>query len=59
MKTRINKEVRIPQMRLVRKLYEEDGKNFIRIDNQWWELYEYKNYMKDKYAINVSFEMVG
>ena len=59
MKTRINKEVRIPQMRLVRKLYEEDGKNFIRIDNEWWELYEYKSYMKEKYAINVSFEIVG
>ena len=59
MKTRINKEVRIPQMRLVRKLYEEDGKNFIRIDNEWWELCEYKSYMKEKYAINVSFEIVG
>ena len=57
MKIKIN-EVRIPQLRKIRTVYEEDGKNYLRMDNQWWELDEYKSFLKDKYAINISYEFV-
>ena len=59
MKTRINKEVRIPQLHKVRKVYNEDGKEYMFMDNKWWELEEYKKYMKETFAINISYEFVG
>ena len=59
MKNKTNKEVRIPQLKKVRKVYEEDGKYYITIDREWWSLDGYKNYLKDYFAINISYEFVG
>ena len=57
MKIKIN-EVRIPQLRKIRTVYEEDGKHYLRMNNHWWELDEYKSFLKDKYAINISYEFI-
>ena len=59
MKVPTNNIVRIPQLRKVRKVYEEDGKHYIRMDGNWWGMDEYKFYLKDKYSINISYEYTG
>lgn len=58
MKIRTNKEVRIPQLMKVRKVYEEDGEHYIMMDGEWWGLNGYKDYLKDTFAINISYEFV-
>lgn len=59
MKTKTGIQVRIPQIRKVRTVYDEDGKQFIRMNSAWWEINEYKMFLKDKYAINISYEFMG
>lgn len=59
MKIRINKSVRIPQLMTVRKVYiNENKKECIMMDGEWWELNGYKDYLKDRFAINISYEFV-
>lgn len=59
MKVPTNNIVRIPQLRKVRKIYEEDGEYYIRMDGDWWGMDGYKSYLKDRYSINISYEYTG
>lgn len=59
MKKETDKEVRIPQLHKVRKVYIENGKEYILMDNIWYELEEYKRYMKETFAINISYDIAG
>lgn len=59
MKEPTNRVVRIPQLRKTRKVYVEDDENYIMIDGEWWGMDGYKSYLKDRYAINISYEYAG
>lgn len=61
MKSSTNKTVYIPQLKgLRRTLYiDENNKKYIRIDGKFWELEEYKSYLKNQFAKNISYLIEG
>lgn len=56
MKKSTGQIVHIPQLCMKRTVYTEDGKKYIMMDGSWWEMNGYKNYLKDTYSINISYE---
>lgn len=60
MKSSTNKMIYIPQLKgLRRTLYEENGKRYFRIDGRFWELEEYKSYLKNQFGKNISYLIEG
>lgn len=60
MKISTNKTIYIPQLNgLRRNLYIENKNKYIKIDGEWWEIEEYKNYLKDKFSINITYLIEG
>ena len=56
MKKSTGKIVYIPQLHAKRTVYVEDGMKYIMMDGDWWGMDGYKNYLKDRYSINISYE---
>lgn len=54
-----NLQVRIPQLHKVRRVYEDGDMQYIKMDGEYWGIDGYKKYLKDKYAINITYEFVG
>ena len=50
----------IPQLYgMKRTIYEDDnGVKYIIIDGEYWGMDGYKSWLKDKYAINISYEIL-
>ena len=56
MKKSTGKIVYIPQLHTKRTIYIENDIKYIMMDGDWWGMDGYKNYLKDKYSINISYE---
>ena len=60
MKKPLHKTVYIPQLHgTVRSLYtDDDGDMYIMMDGEFWSLDGYKSWLKDRYAINITYEFL-
>lgn len=51
----------IPQLNgTKRTIYEDkEGDKYIIVDGEYWGMDGYKSWLKDKYSINITYEILG